>query len=92
MSTPQASARRAAYAEAEEFLMVNEIAAILKINPQTVRNWIEGETPGAADRPAGEGARRGVEALLAQSEMRPSGRPSALAEALWTGTCCVACG
>jgi Helix-turn-helix domain len=45
----------------DEFLTVAEIAEILKLNQQTVRNWIDqGTLPAAPRRPARAGAPLGL--------------------------------
>jgi hypothetical protein len=36
----------------DDFMTLTEVASIPKLNHQTVRNWVEGETPGAPHRSA----------------------------------------
>lgn len=75
----------------EEFLTVAEVAELLKLNPQTVRNWID-----AGYLKAFHVGRRvrivrsDLEELLEQSRINPPARetessPSGSAEAFWSG-------
>ena len=72
----------------EEFLTVAEVAAILKLNQQTVRNWIDrGELPAVR-----VGARRvrvrrsDFERFLEQGSTRASPEPEqSPAQAFWEG-------
>jgi hypothetical protein len=71
----------------EEFLTVAEVAELLKLNQQTVRNWIDqGVPPGVpcwtegADQPLGSRAVAGEE-----PDSAAAGRLVSAAQALWDG-------
>jgi excisionase family DNA binding protein len=70
----------------DEFLTVAEIATILKMNPQTIRNWID-----AGSLPAFHVGRRvrvrraDFEALLARGHMGPDRSGPSEAQRFWDG-------
>jgi hypothetical protein len=69
--------------EPDDFMTVAEVASILKLNQQTVRNWIDqGKAPGAARRPAGPHPSRRLDQLLEASVI---GRPQPAGSSIWDG-------
>jgi excisionase family DNA binding protein len=71
----------------EEFLTVNEVAAILKVNQQTVRNWIDrGELPAIRIGRRVRITRSDFERVLEQSRIGPGREATpAPAQAFWEG-------
>ena len=72
-------------ASGDEFLTVSDIAGILKLNQQTVRNWIDQGTLPALH--VGRRVRRSdFEALLERGRtVTPPARGPSLAQAFWEG-------
>ena len=71
----------------DEFLTVHEVAAILKVNQQTVRNWIDhGDLPAIRVGRRVRITRSDFEGVLERSRIGP-GRHStpAAAQAFWEG-------
>jgi len=70
----------------DEFLTVAEVAELLKLNPQTVRNWID-----AGKLPAIHAGRRvrimrsDLERFLEEGRIQPPQESQAPADAFWNG-------
>lgn len=70
----------------DEFLTVSEIAELLKLNQQTIRNWIDaGKLPAFHIGRRVRVKREDFERLLEESYSGRSGSDSAPADAIWSG-------
>lgn len=71
----------------DEFLTVAEVAELLKLNQQTVRNWIDqGYLPALRVGRRVRVRRSDLDKLLAHSSMRPQRREDmSTAQAFWDG-------
>jgi putative molybdopterin biosynthesis protein len=70
----------------DEFLTVSEIAELLKLNQQTIRNWIDaGKLPAFRIGRRVRVKREDFERLLEESYSGRSGGDSAPADAIWSG-------
>jgi excisionase family DNA binding protein len=74
----------------DEFLTVAEVAALLRLNPQTIRNWIESRTlPAVRVGRRVRVLRRDLDALVEQGRtVRATAQPSggaAEAHRFWAG-------
>jgi excisionase family DNA binding protein len=70
----------------DEFLTVAEVAELLKLNQQTVRNWIDrGYLPALHVGRRVRIRRSDLEQLLEESRIQPPAESSCAAQAFWEG-------
>lgn len=70
----------------DEFLTVAEIAELLKLNKQTVRNWIDaGKLPAIHAGRRVRIVRSDLERFLEEGRIQPPQENQSVAEAFWNG-------